>query len=539
MKKQSYVYWFGFPTFALSPPAQLSTSRSLKDELIARDSSIELFLQSIESVFPDNKKYEQPLFAVRITPKVIKVVTLTQVDEPHSEEWLFCCIDPSSQAEPGWPARTLIGFLGLRFALKRATIACCRLDVLQDTQQAFCNGICSQAFTVHMNDDTTSSLLGWEKNAAGRMGPRRIDMAPLTHPAELAASASALNLHLMRWRLMPSLQVDKVSTISCLLLGAGTLGCCVARTLIGWGIRNITFVDNGYVAYSNPARQWLYTVSDCAQNTSKAVAAAKALEQIAPNSTASPSRFTGVQLTIPMPGHSLTENEIKDITRLAQLIESHDHVFVLTDTREARWLPTLLATAAPNQPTVLNVGLGLDTFVVIRHGAKSNLGCYFCNDIVAPADSTKDRTLDQQCTVARPGLAPIASAMAVELAIALLHHPLGHAAPADSEQILSKHTSNDPNRPLGILPHSIRGFLTHFTTVAPATNKFHQCTACSDTVVAHYRQDPIGFVTKVCSDPKILSHITGLDTLADDFDADAFLLDEDDDDLATITSLSS
>jgi hypothetical protein len=41
---------------------------------------------------------------------------------------------------------------------------------------------------------------------------------------------------------------------------------------------------------------------------------------------------------------------------------------------------------------VMNAALGFDTFLVMRHGARAatsagtRLGCYYCNDIVAPAD---------------------------------------------------------------------------------------------------------------------------------------------------------
>ena len=55
-----------------------------------------------------------------------------------------------------------------------------------------------------------------------------------------------------------------------------------------------------------------------------------------------------------MPGHPVSADAVEsirsDVTTLESLIEEHDAVFLLMDTRESRWLPTVIG-AAKNKVT--------------------------------------------------------------------------------------------------------------------------------------------------------------------------------------------
>ena len=170
----------------------------------------------------------------------------------------------------------------------------------------------------------------------------------------------------MKWRQAPELNLEILQETRCLLLGSGSLGCQVARNLLSWGYTKMTFVDNGRVSYSNPVRQCLFTFEDSrAEDNYKAQVAARRLSEIYPK-----VETQGVVMNIPMPGHTVSEELygqlFEDVDRLEQLVRDHDVIFLLLDSREARWLPTVLANV--HRKICITIALGFDTFVVMRHG---------------------------------------------------------------------------------------------------------------------------------------------------------------------------
>lgn len=125
----------------------------------------------------------------------------------------------------------------------------------------------------------------------------------------------------------------------------------------------------------------------------------------------------------------------------------------------------------------------------------------------------KDQTLDQQCTVTRPGVAAIASALLVELLTSVLQHPKKQYAPApvSSKGPSGSTYERDPvDHPLGLVPHQIRGFLSSFQNMIIHGKSYPQCSACSQSIVSAYKAEGWGFVKKALSDRNYVAELSGL-----------------------------
>ncbi|VDN02989.1 unnamed protein product [Thelazia callipaeda] len=504
LKKYTFQYWNCIPALLfpqtiriLSVPVQLSAE-------LATSIAVFFSLHNNESFLLVNKR-----------PSPLSL--MLSKDFVLSDEVYVVYSDPSTwMTLPGWPLRNLL-----------AAIAFIRKDLHNLKFICYRNGAVP-SIIIHLgweNDcHLSDAAVGWER-LKGSLCPASINLQGSLDPLKLMDFSSQLNLRLIRWRLVPDINLQRFLDLKCLILGAGTLGCNVARSLLGWGVKNFTFVDNGYVSYSNVVRQSLFTFDDAANGGKlKVVTAVEGLRKINPLVNAK-----GVHMKIPMPGHNVSDQEQAEVEKvvnhLEDLVKDHDVTFLLLDSREARWLPTLLATLYGK--LAISVALGFDCFVVIRHGVASyeshrnpqqlsndlslipgsELGCYFCSDVTAPGNSSIDRTMDQQCTVSRAGTSLAASGTAVELLAAVIQHPnMGHS-PAHLGE------NDESTTVLGATPHQIRSFLSRFTQMTPTVRRFERCVACGSAVQEAYRSSGFQFLLKVFNSPVYLELISGLGQL--------------------------
>ena len=140
-------------------------------------------------------------------------------------------------------------------------------------------GIVEQIIEVNITSDATAErsvkewfVVGWERRRREGVNLEisRLGSALMMDPTKLADQATALNLNLMRWRILRELDLEKLENTRCHLLGAGTLGCYVARgvavsilrlcllegdcQLPLFNLAKITFINSGMVSFSNPVR---------------------------------------------------------------------------------------------------------------------------------------------------------------------------------------------------------------------------------------------------------------------------------------------
>lgn len=447
----------------------------------------------------------------------------------ENAEWALVFVDSASQPEVvGWPLRNLL--LAVAYHRPgRCKVLAFRDPHLQASKDAT---VRSRVFFVEARSAQAESVLTDPPPAAAQFAGwskiQSVDLKVFMDVKRIASDAIDLNVKLIKWRILPDMEPEKMKNLRFLLLGSGTLGCSIARTLMGWGVRKLSFVDSGKVSFSNPVRQSLFTHQDAAEGKSKAKCAREAVEAVMPDAEAE-----HYELEVPMPGHPHQSAEVlqKTICKLRDLIESHDVICMLTDSRESRWLPSLLIAAAQRSaldfqpplrdsssaeaaaqeaptkkcpPLGLTVALGFDSFLVQRQTyLDAPAACYFCNDLTAPKDSLAFRTLDQQCTVTRPGLSSMAAGVAGELVASLVQHREGFKANCT--------TCSDANGSmLGAVPHQIRCFLADFKLCPMETEPSKMCICCSPNILDTYRREGDAFIMRVIANSAELEEISGL-----------------------------
>lgn len=87
----------------------------------------------------------------------------------------------------------------------------------------------------------------------------------------------------------------------------------------------------------------------------------------------------------------------------------------------------------------------------------------------------------------------------------MFSHPTRAAAPAPE-------TANQDrgDHPLGLIPHTIRGFLASFQNMMIKGRAYDCCSACSEPIVNAYREGGWDFVKRALNEKEYVEELSGL-----------------------------
>jgi ubiquitin-like modifier-activating enzyme ATG7 len=299
LKKYKFQYWFAFPAIHSDPswiPVQGTNQVSESDQSQQIDNAKGVHLTPYESTalvdavqtwsYTVDHRQRGFFLARKIRknrdgkPPISVEARAAQAEAPSKSDWqiaslseyengffrnvaaenrFVCFADPSNYEQaPGWMLRNLLVLVKQRWGLERVQILRYRdVHSKRDQGRSIVLQLESRSQPQAPNLASSQGLLpkvtGWERNPTGKLSGRMVNlteymdpkrhaiMTPtdsccvLTVPGRLADQSVDLNLKLIKWRISPTLNLEKIKNTKCLLLGAGTLGSYVSRNLLVCG----------------------------------------------------------------------------------------------------------------------------------------------------------------------------------------------------------------------------------------------------------------------------------------------------------------
>ncbi|NWS13812.1 ATG7 enzyme, partial [Pachyramphus minor] len=237
LKKYHFYYWFCYPALCFPNGIHIIQKPVCLGERFSLN-QIHALQKAYDELCQKERVTALPYFLIKYHDNSVMISLLKKWDgffQDQGGKVTVGVYDPCNLSHyPGWPLRNFLILAAHNWGniLQTVEVLCFRDRTMQGVRDVTHSII----FEIKLPDKPLGpdcpKAVGWEKNQKGGMGPRMVNLSECMDPKRLAESSVDLNLKLMCWRLVPTLDLEKIVSAKCLLLGAGTLGCSVARTLM-------------------------------------------------------------------------------------------------------------------------------------------------------------------------------------------------------------------------------------------------------------------------------------------------------------------